>query len=194
MTQKNNNNTSPRGKLYNPSYLYKANNKNFIQSTLHIVNTICSSILFTIYRDSLYGETIPINFHWSVSPKMFTIWRCSLYRILTIWRVDCIMNIRLGQMIYEKSILPWEKFFVKAGLVLHLGTFQLIHSANPKSRPVGIIVFAHVVRPSDRPSPLFKSRKTKQQKTMFATGVTMGLAEWIIDDTCLVYNIICWSI
>ena len=22
---------------------------------------------------------------------------------------------------------------------------------------------------------------------MFATGVTMGLAEWIIDDTCLVY-------
>ena len=59
--------------------------------------------------------------------------------------------------------------------------YQLIHSANPKSRPVGINVFAHVVRPS----PLFKSRKTKQQKTMFATGVTMGLAEWIINDTCL---------
>ena len=58
----------------------------------------------------------------------------------------------------------------------------LIHSANPKSQPVGIIVFAHVVRPS----PLFKSSKTKQQKTMFATGVTMGLAGWIIDDTCLV--------
>ena len=55
----------------------------------------------------------------------------------------------------------------------------LIHSANPKSRPVGIIVFAHDVRMS----PLFKSRKTKQQKTMFATGVTMGLAKWIIDDT-----------
>ena len=34
-------------------------------------------------------------------------------------------------------------------------------------------------------STLFKSRKTKQ-KTTFATGVTMGLAEWIIDDTCLV--------
>ena len=51
----------------------------------------------------------------------------------------------------------------------------------PKVMAVGIIVFAHVVRPS----PLFKSRKTKQQKTMFATGVTMGLAEWIIDDTCL---------
>ena len=36
----------------------------------------------------------------------------------------------------------------------------LIHSANPKSRPVGVIVFAHVVRPS----PLFRSSKTKQQK------------------------------
>ena len=60
--------------------------------------------------------------------------------------------------------------------------YKLIHSANPKSRPVGIIVFAHVVRPSKH----FKSIKTKQQKTMFATGVTMGLAEWIIDDTCLV--------
>ena len=66
-------------------------------------------------------------------------------------------------------------------------SLTLIHSANPKSWPVGIIVFAHVVRTSSvRPSPLFKSRKTEQQKTMFATGVTMGLAEWIIDDTCLV--------
>ena len=26
---------------------------------------------------------------------------------------------------------------------------------------------------------------------MFATGVTMGLAEWIIDDTCLVYFAFC---
>ena len=24
---------------------------------------------------------------------------------------------------------------------------------------------------------------------MFATGVTMGLAEWIIDDTCLVFAV-----
>ena len=38
--------------------------------------------------------------------------------------------------------------------------------------------------PFVRASPLFKSRKTKQQKTIIATGVTMGLAEWIIDDTC----------
>ena len=42
---------------------------------------------------------------------------------------------------------------------------------------------------SVRPSPLFKCRKTKQQKTMFTTGVTIGVAEWIIDDTCLVQTI-----
>ena len=62
----------------------------------------------------------------------------------------------------------------------------LIHLANPKfmaSRD-------HCIR-SCCPFvgtyvPLFKSRKTKQQKTMFATGVTMDPAEWIIDDTCLV--------
>ena len=42
------------------------------------------------------------------------------------------------------------------------------------------------VRTYVRTSKLFKSRKTKQQKTMFATGLVMGLAEWIIDDTFLV--------
>ena len=62
--------------------------KLLIQSTLHIVNTICSSILFTIWRGSLHRETIPMNLHWSVSPKLFTIWRRSLYRVLTIWRID----------------------------------------------------------------------------------------------------------
>ena len=57
----------------------------------------------------------------------------------------------------------------------------LIHEADPQSRPVVIIVSAHV-----RPSPLFTKRNKLQAKTMFATGETVGLAEWIIDDTCLV--------
>ena len=61
---------------------------------------------------------------------------------------------------------------------------KLIHSANPQSRPVGIIVFAHVVRPS---VPTFQNlEKQNKAKPMFATGETAGLAEWIIDDTCLV--------
>ena len=42
-------------------------------------------------------------------------------------------------------------------------------------------VFAHVVRSSERPSPLFKAIQI-QAKTMFATGEAVGLAEWIIDD------------
>ena len=43
----------------------------------------------------------------------------------------------------------------------------------------------HTCCPSVRPH-FSQSSKTKQQKTMFATGVTVGLDEWIIDDTCLV--------
>ena len=87
-------------------------------------------------------------------------------------------------------LLTWYFSLLLVSLIdknkIWLVYYLLIHSANPQSWPVGIIVFAHVVRTSVRPSPLFKSRKTKQQKTTFATGVTMGLAEWIIDDNCLV--------
>ena len=58
----------------------------------------------------------------------------------------------------------------------------LSHEADPQSWPVVIIVFAHVVRKSVRPSvPTF------QNKTNFATGETVGLAEWIIEDTCVVF-------
>ena len=52
------------------------------------------------------------------------------------------------------------------------------------TRPTQSHLFSH--KSSVRTSPLFKFSKTKQQKTMFATGETVGLAEWIIDDTCLV--------
>ena len=45
---------------------------NIVQSTLHIVNTVCNRILFTI-------------------------WRGSLYRVLTIWRVDCT-SVYMRQM------------------------------------------------------------------------------------------------
>ena len=47
--------------------------------------------------------------------------------------------------------------------------------------PPTVTVLEHVVRPH-----FSESSKTKQVKTMSATGVTVGLAEWIIDDTCLV--------
>ena len=70
----------------------------------------------------------------------------------------------------------------------------LIHSADLKSRLVVIIIFTDAVRTSIclyvRPSfqNLSKYRKTKQLNitTMFAIGGTVGLAEWIIDNTSLV--------
>ena len=44
--------------------------------------------------------------------------------------------------------------------------------------------------PSVRPH-FSKSSETKKVKTMFAAGETVGLAEWIIDDTCLVPLYVC---
>ena len=46
---------------------------------------------------------------------------------------------------------------------------------------------------SVRTSQLFQnpSKQNKfQAKTLFTTGETVGLAEWIIDDTCLIYVLI----
>ena len=40
---------------------------------------------------------------------------------------------------------------------------QLIHEANPQSRPVVLTIFARVVCTSVRPSLLFKSHKKKFQ-------------------------------
>ena len=47
------------------------------------------------------------------------------------------------------------------------------------------------VSPSVRPyvRPHFSKQNKFQAKTMFATGETVGLAEWIIDDTCLVCRV-----
>ena len=60
---------------------------------------------------------------------------------------------------------------------------------DPLGRPT-VIVYAHVVRPLVRTfiqtfQNLAKQNKF-QAKTMFTTGETVGIAEWIMDDTCLV--------
>ena len=62
---------------------------------------------------------------------------------------------------------------------------------DPLGRPTVTAGSDHCFRtccPSVRPhfSNLEKQTKKFLEKTMFTTGVTMGLAEWIIDDTCLV--------
>ena len=82
---------------------------------------------------------------------------------------------------YKSLILKWYLLGVTC-------FWYLIHEAGPPSRPVMIIVFAHVrsfVRPSVLPH--FSKPNKFQAKTMFTTGETVGLAEWIIDDTCLVW-------
>ena len=59
--------------------------------------------------------------------------------------------------------------------------FLLIHEADPQTWSLVIMVFTNVFRPH------FSKQNRFQVKTMFATGDTVGLAEWIIDDTCLVF-------
>ena len=72
---------------------------------------------------------------------------------------------------------------------------RICHHIDPRGRPLIKADSDHCFgslfwhKSSVRPSPLFKFKQNKfQAETMFATGETMGLAEWIIDDTCLVKN------
>ena len=60
----------------------------------------------------------------------------------------------------------------------------LIYLADPQLRKVVIIVFTCVVRTSVTTFQNLAKQNKFQAKTMFTTGETVGLAEWIIDDTC----------
>ena len=54
-----------------------------------------------------------------------------------------------------------------------LTLIKLIHEANPQSRPVVIIVFAHVVSPSVRTFQNIAKQNNFQAKTMFTAGETV---------------------
>ena len=83
------------------------------------------------------------------------------------------------------SLENWRTFFEKY--------YYYYWSTRPTTVPAGSDHYFHTecpfvrpfVRSSVRPHFL-KSSKQNKQKTMFATGETVGLAEWIIDETCLV--------
>ena len=97
----------------------------------------------------------------------------------------CLLSVTYMTCAYVKR--------VKVAGFLHHGVvdFLLIHSADSQSWPVVIIVHCfHTCSPTCVRPHFSKSSKTKQiqVKTMFTTGKTVGLAEWIIDDTCLVYH------
>ena len=80
------------------------------------------------------------------------------------------------------------KFQPKNPSYLYTTSESEVRLIDPRGRPTvtaGSDHCFHKCRPSVRPSPLSKQNKF-QAKTMFATGETVGLAEWIYDDTCLV--------
>ena len=73
-------------------------------------------------------------------------------------------------------------------VVIYCRDFFLIHSADPQSRSVVIIVFVGAVRPSVPTFQNLAEQNKIQLKTMLTTGDTVGVAEWIIDDTWLVLS------
>ena len=70
-----------------------------------------------------------------------------------------------------------------------LKTEGFIHKVYLQSRPLVIIVLTNVVRPYVLTFKHLEKQNKFHMKTMFATGKTVDLAEWIIDDTCLVLHI-----
>ena len=87
--------------------------------------------------------------------------------------------------IFNCHFIPTFQVFISFSHVTV--NFQFIHSADPYFQSVVIIIFSHVsVRPSVH--HFSKHRKTKKSllKIIIATGGTVGLAEGINDDTCLV--------
>ena len=74
-------------------------------------------------------------------------------------------------------------------LIENMLSWFLIHLADPQSRPVVIIVFTLVVRPSVPTFQHLTKQHNFQMKIVIATDRTVGLVERIIDDTYLVINI-----
>ena len=102
--------------------------------------------------------------------KQFLSCKIGIY-LYTAYKIT-LLNIILWQITSKEEFVLCEKIlhgrmsykriwiFIKP----FCGSFLLIHSANPQSRLVGIIVFAYVVRPSVRPhfSNLAKQNNRKQ--------------------------------
>ena len=108
--------------------------------------------------------------------KKSALWPLISYMLPKMCMVSCsILHIPELQ---SETFLAWGTRLSFCSQV------KLIHEADPQSRPVMIIVIAHV-RPSVYPSPLFKTKQISSESND-ATGETVGLAEWIMDNTCLV--------
>ena len=68
-----------------------------------------------------------------------------------------------------------------------LCSILLIHSADPQTRPVVIIIFEQIyVRTSVPTFQIIAKQNKRHVKIVVTTGETVGLAEGIIDDICIV--------
>ena len=104
-----------------------------------------------------YGQHV--RKQWSLSTVTVGRPRGSIYTIL-VYEEICSMSC------HDLWYLILLEYFLYFNNNIYL---FLIHSANPKSRPVGIIVFAHVVRTSvTHFSEIFQNKR--RLKIMIATG------------------------
>ena len=106
----------------------------------------------------------------------------SICYVSTSWSYIQSYQIKLSQNLFMKQKRSHQWSSGPAPLTNR--HWILINEAGPQSRPVVIIVFAHVVRSSVRLH--FSKQNIFQAKTMFTTSETVSLTEWIIDDSCLV--------
>ena len=135
---------------------------------LVIINGKCA---FEFFHTRFFSNVRYLwNFRTCSTPTPEFIMMIKFPFCVTISTYICILTTRINFHIHCPSML-----------YVHL---LLIHSADPQSPPLGIIVFSHVVRQFVTFQNLAKQNKVK---TMFATGEIVGLAKWIIDDTCLVF-------
>ena len=126
---------------------------------------------------------------------IFDIWQSLYYDLIsTFLHTVCKeQKIWIWLMLVILTGPRWESFasLIKkmwgSGKTKTMMRYILIHEADPQSVVITIFTHTHVVYPSPsvRPSiPTFQYNF--QVKIMIAT--MMGLAEWIIEDTCLVYS------
>ena len=105
------------------------------------------------------------------------------HRLITLFFIDTIRKSN------EKYTGAGYNNNVNQGCTCCFVHWLLIHSDDPQSRPEVIIVFAHVVRSSVCTCTFQNLANRNKFQAMFTTGETVGLAEWIIDDTCLVLQL-----
>ena len=95
---------------------------------------------------------------------------------ITIFTCDVRTSVPIFQTLEEHNKFQVKIVIDTSGTVglVECTHVMLILEADLQSRPVVIIVFAHVLRPSVRPH--FSKQSKFQAKTLFTTARTVGLS------------------